>query len=219
MKIRIIPGKTTAQPLFAAEELIKFMSMVWNEEYSISQKAEEGTFCIFLSSGNSTDDSYSIESGNQEIRISGSNDISMLIGCYRFLEAIGFRFPAPGINILPSNPVRIEDIQVSISSSASLRHRGIAIEGANSLANVLDMIDFLPKAGFNSYFLQFEIPYTFFAKWYQHEENPLLDKEPFSQDDALRFKDEIETESAKRSLHIHSVGALASLATPGAKLI
>lgn len=53
--------------------------------------------------------------------------------------------------------------------TASLRHRGVCIEGADSLENILDFIDWLPKMGYNSFFLQFKLPYTFMARWYHHE--------------------------------------------------
>ena len=57
------------------------------------------------------------------------------------------------------------------------RHRGITIEGAVSVENVLELIDWAPKAGFNSYFTQFTTSFEFFSRWYEHIGNPLLPPE------------------------------------------
>ena len=71
--------------------------------------------------------------------------------------------------------------------TASLRHRGVCIEGADSLENILDFIDWLPKMGYNSFFLQFKLPYTFMARWYHHENNPLLPEEEFDTERAEAY--------------------------------
>ena len=54
------------------------------------------------------------------------------------------------------------------------RHRGVCIEGAVSWEHVRDMVAWLPKLGFNAYFIQFREAYNFFQRWYEHEANPLL---------------------------------------------
>ena len=62
-------------------------------------------------------------------------------------------------------------------------HRGICIEGANSLENVLNFIEWMPKMGFNSFFIQFKKPDTFFERWYHHIFNPILEREEKSRKD------------------------------------
>ena len=64
--------------------------------------------------------------------------------------------------------------------TASFRHRGVCIEGADSYENLRDFIDWLPKIGMNTFFIQFENPYSFFKRWYEHEFNPYAEKEPFN---------------------------------------
>ncbi|MBS7144916.1 MAG: DUF4838 domain-containing protein [Roseburia sp.] len=105
--------------------------------------------------------------------IHGSNERSVLLAVYAFLRKIGFRFLLPCKTIYPNN-LLLDNISVNITWHAFLRHRGICIEGADSLENVLDFIDWLPKLGFNSFFLQFREPYIFLERWYHHTLNPML---------------------------------------------
>lgn len=84
--------------------------------------------------------------------ISGSNPRSVLIGVYRFLAEIGCAWIRPGKEgeIIPCKS--LDTVSVSLTEKSSYRHRGVAIEGAVSADHVLDMIDWLPKAGMNAYF-------------------------------------------------------------------
>lgn len=82
---------------------------------------------------------------------------------YAFLRRLGYRFLLPDETVMP-HQLSLADLTCSYSHRASLRHRGVCIEGADSLENVLDFIDWLPKLGFNSFFLQFKEPYIFSGK-------------------------------------------------------
>ncbi|MEM3063610.1 MAG: DUF4838 domain-containing protein [Nitrososphaerota archaeon] len=138
--------------------------------------------------------------------ISGTNERSVLLGVYRFLKEIGCRWIRPGKDgeIIPKRD--ISSVDVKVVEKASYRHRGICIEGAVSYENVLDIIDWSPKVGFNSYFIQFREAYTFFDRWYSHINNPLKDKEPFSVDKAREFVRNLEKEIKRRGLLYHAVG-------------
>ena len=96
--------------------------------------------------------------------------------------------PAPGQKheYIPSL-YKKEQLAACCRKKAALRHRGVCIEGANSLENILDFIDWLPKMGYNSFFLQFQLPYTFMARWYHHEMNPLLKPREFTRAAAASF--------------------------------
>ena len=74
------------------------------------------------------------------------------------------------------------------------------------MENIIDTINWLPKLGYNSFFLQFQIPYTFLARWYQHEGNPYKQAVPFSHKDAAVITKEIVSEIKKRELILHQVG-------------
>ena len=66
--------------------------------------------------------------------------------------------------------------EIHIEETASFKHRGVCIEGADSYDNLKNFIDWLPKIGMNSFFIQFENPYSFFKRWYEHEFNPYAEK-------------------------------------------
>src|SRR5699024_1422879 len=88
----------------------------------------------------------------------------------------------------------------------SFKHRGVCIEGADSFENICDFIDWLPKIGMNSFFIQFENPYSFLKRWYEHEFNPYLEKEPFTNELAQEMSDRIDNEMQIRGLIHHRVG-------------
>lgn len=71
---------------------------------------------------------------------------------------------------------------------------------------MLDFIDWLPKVGYNSFFLQFHLPFTFLRRWYAHELNPALAPESFTRQDAQRETDHFEQEIHRRGLLLHTVG-------------
>lgn len=153
------------------------------------------------------DDSYHISTTPNGGRIAGSNPRSILIGMYAFLEHLGFRFLMPGAHgtIFPPK-ISASSFYIEIEKTASLRHRGICIEGADSLENIIDFIDWLPKAGFNSFFLQFREPFIFLDRWYSHENNPLL---PAEQKDSHFYADcyaHLNNEIKKRALLLHTAG-------------
>ncbi|MCX7795685.1 MAG: DUF4838 domain-containing protein [bacterium] len=152
------------------------------------------------------DDGIYIDVSSGKGMISGTNERSVLLGVYRFLRELGCRWIRPGKDgeIIPKKDVSLVDVKVV--EEASYRHRGICIEGAVSYENVFDIIDWSPKVGFNSYFIQFREGYTFFDRWYSHTNNPLKEKEPFSVDKAREFVRSLEKEIKRRGLLYHAVG-------------
>jgi hypothetical protein len=150
--------------------------------------------------------------------VAGSNPRSVLMGVYRLLEKAGCRFIRPGKDgeFIPT--IDIASLDVSIDSKPTYRHRGVCIEGAVSLQHMLDNVDWAPKVGMNSYFLEFMIPFTFFDRWYSHELNPTLPPEPVSVDHVIGFMNAIEQEIVKRGLAYHNPGhgwTCESLGIPG----
>jgi hypothetical protein len=138
--------------------------------------------------------------------ISGSNARSVLLAVYRYLEEIGCRWARPGVTgeYVPKADWRTKSVKVN--EAASYRHRGICIEGAVSLENMLENIDWAPKAGFNAYFLEFKTPFTFFDRWYSHRHNKYKQPEPVSVEQVVEFTAELEKEIKKRGLLYHAVG-------------
>lgn len=152
------------------------------------------------------DDAIAVDVQAGHGSISGSNPRAVLLAVYRFFYELGCRWVRPGADgeIIPAR--RLSDMSAHVSEMASLRHRGVVIEGASSYEHVRDMIDWLPKLGYNSYFIQFKDAFPFFHQWYAHINNPTIEPQPFTIDDAKSLTRRLEQEIAKRCLLYHAVG-------------
>ena len=138
--------------------------------------------------------------------IAGSNERAVLIGVYQFLTALGCRFLRPGDDgeILVRMP--INEMNVHLEHTASYRHRGVCIEGADSYENVVDMLHWLPKVGGNSYFAQFPTSYTFFNQWYSHKKNAFKQPEYFDREIGAEMTQNAAQEAKRAGLLYHAVG-------------
>ena len=152
------------------------------------------------------DDWYRIQADPGSIRIQGSNPRAVLLGVYRLLHVLGCRFLMPGTDHETVPVISPEDLCADLTESASCRHRGVCIEGADSVENVLDFIDWLPKIGCNSFFVQHLEPEAFLKNWYDHKYNPLLAPQALSGEDYARMYREIDQAIALRGLLHHRVG-------------
>ena len=87
------------------------------------------------------DDAVLIDVAKGEGFIAGTNPRAVLLGVYRFLRALGCRFirPKEEGEVIPR--LTVDCLTVSLQETASFRHRGVVIEGADSVENVLDMIE------------------------------------------------------------------------------
>ncbi len=154
------------------------------------------------------DDGIAIAVEQGEGYITGTNERSVLLAVYRFLKALGCDWVRPGKEgeRIPAKNVEKAEINVTINEAASYRHRGVCIEGADTYENIYDMIDYLPKVGLNEYFVQFMVPGTFFKRWYNHEFNPKLEKEPLSREEIAAMTVSLEGEIVRRGLGYHKTG-------------
>lgn len=151
------------------------------------------------------DDAIAISVKGRQGYIAGSNPRSVLIGVYRLLTEWGIGFVRPG-KLGEYIPKSTDAHDIELLEAAARRYRVVCIEGACSLENVLDMVDWLPKVGFNSYYIQFSRPKTFFDRWYSHEKNPIKQPEPFTEEMLDAFHDEIKAEIKKRDLNLITMG-------------
>lgn len=152
------------------------------------------------------DDAYRIDVQGGCGLIAVSNARSALLGAYRLLSEAGCAFlrPGPEGEIVPrTNLARLES---HVQMRAACRHRCICIEGSVSLENVLDMVDFAPKAGYNAYFTQFMEAYTFFERWYTHKGNPLRAPETFTPALSREMLAAVVRAVKHRGLLYHAVG-------------
>jgi len=138
--------------------------------------------------------------------IAGSNIRAILIGVYQFMHSAGCRFVRPGKDgeYLPACDLLSHSCKQR--NVPSYRIRGECIEGAVSLENCLETIVWSPKVGFNSFMLEFMIPFTFFDNWYSHRANTVKTPEPLSVERAALFTSLCEQETKKCGLLLHSAG-------------
>ena len=186
---------------FAKKELDKYLKML-----KISADIELGVSPTLGSVDDpSYDDAIEICVANKKGHIFGSNERSVLIGVYRLLEEWGIRWVRPGKNGT-YYPQICDARDVVICETASKRHRTMCIEGAVSIENVLDMIEWCPKAGFNGYYIQFDSAFTFFDRWYSHNKSTVKKPEPFSEEKAIEYVGIMTREIKKRGLMLHRMG-------------
>ena len=138
--------------------------------------------------------------------ITGSNVRSVLIGVYRFFRECGCVFVRPGRDgeVVPRR--KSCELAVEVRESARYRCRGICLEGAASYENVVDMIDFAPKLGFNAYYTQLFRPAFAFTRWYEHRNNPKLLPTPVSNAAIDAFVRDYDAAVNLRGLSHHRIG-------------
>lgn len=202
--------------MFAAKELQKYLSLVVNGEVPVIATSEY-TGCnnvIFLGinlaenvpevDNKELDDAIFIEVKSFSGIITGTNARSVLIAVYRFLKEKGFKFIRPGKygEIIPD---AFNEEDVHICEKASYRHRGVCIEGTVFQEQLADIIDWLPKAAMNEYFVQFRLPTTFLNGWYGGE-NPYRTQQKLTAEEVQSIMNDAESEIAKRNIIYHAVG-------------
>ena len=175
------------------------MRLMTGEEGTIELSAAEGNGDIFA-------EHYVIEVEQGRGSIRAARPRALLLGVYDFLRRCGCRFVRPGDKgeVIPKK--NISEISVSADVTPDNRHRGVTIEGAVSLENVLGLVEWLPKAGFNSYFVQFRNAHEFFRRWYSHEGNDLLPPEPLLEEESAEFVGRIAEKLRERDMIYHAVG-------------
>ncbi len=203
--------------IFASYELQKYLGYVIDDDISIIPanaefKTKPNTVFLMINqnlnisgiSDPELDDAIHIDIKDCSGIISGTNARSVLIGVYRYLKELGFAFLRPGKDG-EYYPDKFRFKDVNLTEKSSYRHRSVCIEGSVSQENLMDMIDWIPKASMNGYFMQFQIPRVFFDRWYL-EETPFREKLELTNEEILLIVSLAEEEIKKRSLMYHSAG-------------
>ncbi len=152
------------------------------------------------------DDGIFIDTTGARGILCGPNPRSVLLAAYRYLGELGCRWVRPGMDgeFLPR--IDLAGRVVRVRETPSYRHRGVCIEGAVSLQHVADMIEWLPRVGMNSYFIQFREGFTFFDRWYSHMGNPIAEPEEFTLERARDLVRQAARLIRERDLIFHAVG-------------
>lgn len=198
---------------YAAEELQRYLAQATGRDVECGEcRCGDGQLDIHIGLSSdiegvspvvvadpSLDDAIDLVMCGEGGYIAGPNPRSVLLSVYRYLTEIGCRWVRPGrdgehVPQIASLP------DVRVSETPSYRHRGICIEGASGLEHVVGMIDWMPKLGFNGYFIQFREAHTFFDRWYASK------GEHISVERARELTAEAVAEIKKRDLLYHGVG-------------
>jgi len=202
---------------FAAEELKKYLRMMMPEENDIEvlfdPSAKDGFRLGLLSE-------FGIEGEVEDPRfddllyadcdksggiIAGINQRSVLLAVYEYLRQNGLRwlFPGPDGEYIPIKEIN----EVAFSIKPSCRYRGFANTTAASYQTNLELIDFLPKVGMNTFMVEFRVPVFYTDNYYSHKRNTKnRPSEKATNETILQWKRGTECEAAKRGLVFHDVG-------------
>ena len=137
--------------------------------------------------------------------IAGNNERSVLLSVYEYLRQNGLRwlFPGPDGEYIPVKEIN----PVSFKIKPSCRYRGFANTTAASYQTNLEIIDFLPKIGMNTFMVEFRNPVYYTNSYYNHNRNEKnRAPEKLSNTTILQWKRGTECEAKKRGLSFHDVG-------------
>ena len=209
MEIDFLPGQTENETLrLAKSELQGYLRRMGNPDivYTLGEM-DLTAFDMPAVTDPGLDDQYLFDVDGSIGHILGVNARSVLLAVYRYLTLLGCAFPRPGkrYEVVPVKSGSA-DFAAHEKRTAALRHRGVCIEGSESVGSILDFIDWLPKIGFNSYFSQFDTPDVFLWRFYTDSPNPLRKKVPWTIEQSRRVMDAADAELTARGLIQHRVG-------------
>jgi len=154
------------------------------------------------------DDEIFININNGNGIIAGINPRSVLMAVYRVLSANGCSWIRPGDDGEYIPKKSLNDISATVHEKPSYRHRGIDFIGAKSREDIIDLIRWAPKLGFNSIFFEglYQDKSSFYKLWYERSYNPLKGTENLSIHVYKQFLIEAISEIKKLGLIYHSAG-------------
>ena len=156
-------------------------------------------------------DSVYIEVNNGIGVIYASNERSVLVAAYRFMYELGCRYLYPGAEgeKIPKRKLDYADLNVDVKETASYKHRGVSIEGCVGCEHIYNTIDWLPKVGMNTYFIQYITPGGFIRDYYKKFYNNPDDRDfgiKISNSEVDAMIDSLLEEIETRGLIYHAVG-------------
>lgn len=199
MKIDAVYNKNSQVLTFASQQISYYLEKICEASASVFHIS----FAV-RENPDAKNDWFAICAEASQLSIIANTERAVLLGVYHYLYRLGCRFLGPDNEVIPVWEGELPTLHVE--KEASLYHRGVCIEGASSRENILSFIDWLPKVGYNSFFLQFTNPYAFLSRWYHHENNPYEKPETYTMEDAVKDMCLFEDEIAKRGLLLHKVG-------------
>lgn len=214
MRLRITKVGSDRTVTYAADELSRYLCRMDRtlrvEEFlcdTYEEYCREQTDSILLGVGigvkeNDFDDQIQISVNQGKGVITGSNPRSVLFAVYRFLYALGCRFPSPEecSEVIPAASFVRETFSVTCTDTPAYRHRGIDLGGAIDYQMCTRIINWMPKLGLNAVFIEYLYPVQSFARIYNYE------GEQISRIESQRLQRRLEEEIKKRGLLYHTAG-------------
>lgn len=214
MRLKITKIGSDATVTYATDELSRYLCRMDNalrvEQFlcgDYKEYCEEETNSIVIGVGigvekNALDDTICIDVKNGKGAITGSNPRSVLFAVYRLLYELGCRFPSPEecSEVIPERSFTIEDFTIAITDTPAYRHRGISLNGSIDYLMSVRCINWMPKLGLNSIFIEYIFPVQFFARTYDRDGVPISRKE------SQRIQHRLEEEIKKRGMLYHAAG-------------
>ncbi len=137
--------------------------------------------------------------------VAGNNPRSVLLAVYRLLKEAGCAFLRPGAagDYIPRQA--LASLTIKLHETPSYRHRGIDFGGQKSREDVLDMIRWAPKLGFNSIFFEGIEPWqgSFYSSDRQADGSRTR---LYSEDLAKTYYEEAVAEVKRLGLLFHAAG-------------
>ncbi len=202
---------------FAAEELRKYLRMMMPNlsgiEVDYNPLATDG-FRLGLFSAFGIEETVEDEKFDDALFaacsenggiIAGINTRSVLLAVYEYLRRNGLRwlYPGPDGEYIPRKAINPVEFMIK----PSCRYRGFANTTAASYQTNLELIDFLPKIGMNTFMVEFRVPVFYTKSYYDHRRNTKnRPPEKVTNETILQWKRGTECEAEKRGLVFHDVG-------------
>lgn len=196
---------------YAKEELMRYLKKVYDKALESDIEIKLGLLEDFGLSTDDVKDTFfddvvDIDIENGSGYIAGSNPRSILQGVYQYLKSMGCSWVRPGIDGEYIPKCDIEKHSFKHRKKADFPIRSQMIEGALKFEFLTDFVLWMPKVGFNGFYMQFIYPYEYFRRWWHHDFNSVTEKEPFNEQMAEVYVNSIEHLVKKCGMMLISVG-------------
>ena len=206
--------------IYAAQELAKYLGKMSNNEFmlvkdnnaGIANEGEAIRIGLFDQFGIQSsgvedlflDDEVYVNITNGNGIIAGINPRSVLLAVYCMLTEAGCVWIRPGTEGEYIPQKAIEEISVNIHERPSYRHRGIDFGGPKNREDILNLIRWAPKLGFNSIFFEGINPWK--ERFYSSINDDGSRTPLYSYDMSKAYFEEAVSEIKKLGLIFHAAG-------------
>lgn len=199
---------------YAVSEWDKYISLAGIKPIKLDMVVDDSdfnksVFCNEYASYDSKyDDAFTVNINGEHGKIVATNERSLLLAVYEALRKLGFTFCFPG-KAGEYIPKGLDSLTINISFThyAENRYRGVAMCGPKEILSVLDYLDWMPKVGLNTYFMEFWSNHLGWKSWYLKEENPYVEKDTtYNLELGLKYDKELWKRAKERGLICHAMG-------------